>query len=117
MNYLGLLYEPKTMYFCMNIIAALSICLFLAGTCYFSINWFTFFRRQSNPSVEDRFLALTILIVASFFWVLLIPFYIFKFLMKPLFRQINKQPVKAEVEPSINYSEVLTAEYKVKSQI
>lgn len=90
MNYLGLLYEPKTMYFCMNIIVALSICFFLAGTCYFSINWITFFRRQPNPSLEDRFLACTILVVASVFWVLLIPVYAFKLLIKPFLKYQGK---------------------------
>jgi amino acid transporter len=103
----------------MNIIAAISICFFLAGSCYFFINWVTFFRRQPNPSVEERFLAFTILIIATTFWVLLIPFYIFKLLVENLSKrsQAPEREVTSRTEPTIEYSEVMTREYKIKSQI
>jgi len=103
----------------MNIIAAISICFFLAGSCYFFINWVTFFRRQPNPSVEDRFLAFTILIIATIFWVLLIPFYIFRFLIKNIFARspVSDRAATSRIEPKIEYSEVVTKEYKIKSQV
>ena len=103
----------------MNITAAVSICLFLAGSCYFLINWFTFFRRQPNPSVEDRFLAFTILIVATIFWVLLIPFYCFKLLTKSLFNrwQAPARSVTSKTESTIKYADLLTRKYKIKSTL
>lgn len=103
----------------MNTTTALSICFFLAGSCYFLINWLTFFRRQPNPSVEDRFLAFTILIIATTFWVFLIPFYIFKFFSKNLFKRSStpERSVTSDTKPTIEYSEVLTREYNIKSQI
>ena len=103
----------------MNIIIAASICFFLAGTCYFLINWFTFFRRQPDPSVEDRFLAFVILIVATIFWVLLIPFYCFKLFANLFFhmRKAKKRSASNATESKTSYSEVLRTEYKVKSQI
>jgi TRAP-type C4-dicarboxylate transport system permease small subunit len=93
----------------MKIIAITLILFFLAGTCYFSMNWFTFFRHQPRPSVEDRFLALTILFVATIFWVVLIPFYCFKVLIKLVFhqRETPSQPATEETEPAINYSQLL----------
>jgi len=107
------------MYFGMNIIIAASICFLLAGTCYFSINWFTFFRRQPEPSVEDRFLAFIILSVATIFWVLLIPIYCFKLFTNLFFNaaKAQKQSVINATKPATDYSEVLRTEYKVKSQI
>jgi hypothetical protein len=105
--------------FGMNTIIAASICIFLAGSCYFLMNWMTFFHRQPNPSVEDRFLAFTILIVATIFWVLLIPVYCFR-----LFTNFLSNMPKATKQQTINtaklttgYSEVLRTDYKVKSQI
>jgi hypothetical protein len=103
----------------MNITTAILICLFLAGSCYFLINWFTFFRRQPNPSVEDRFLAFTILIVATLFWILLIPIYCFKLLTKNLFKlvPVPKRSVTSEAESTIEYAKTLTRKYKINSQI
>ncbi|NHC33952.1 hypothetical protein C7B80_17250 [Cyanosarcina cf. burmensis CCALA 770] len=103
----------------MNTIIAASICIFLAGSCYFLMNWMTFFHRQPDPSVEDKFLAFTILIVATFFWVLLIPVYCFRLFTKLFLHAIEaiKQPAINKTKLTTGYSEVLRTDYKVKSQI
>jgi hypothetical protein len=79
----------------------------------------TFFRRQPNPSVEDRFLAFTILIIATTFWVLLIPFYIIKLLIKNIFKRppVPEPAATNRTKSTIEYSEVMTRECKVKSQV
>lgn len=41
---------------------------YLIVSCYFFTNWFKFFKKHLNYSVEDSFLAIVILVIATVLW-------------------------------------------------
>lgn len=57
--------------------------VYLIGSCYFFINWFKFFKKNLNSSVEDSFLAIVILIIATVLWPFAVPTYLMEILTFP----------------------------------
>lgn len=46
---------------------------YLIGSCYFFTNWFKFFKKHLNSSIEDSFLAIVILVIATVLWPFAVP--------------------------------------------
>jgi hypothetical protein len=46
---------------------------YLFVTSYFFINWLKFFNRSPSLSIEDRFLSVVILIIATLLWPFVVP--------------------------------------------
>ena len=46
---------------------------YLLTSLYFCKNWLRFFKRNANLSVEDRFLSVVILVIATISWPVVVP--------------------------------------------
>ncbi len=59
------------------------ISAYLIGSCYFISNWFKFFKKNLNSSVEDSFLAIVILVIATVLWPFAVPISLLEILTLP----------------------------------
>ncbi len=59
------------------------ISAYLIGSCYFLTNWFKFFKKNLNSSVEDSFLAIVILVIATVLWPFAVPISLLEILTLP----------------------------------
>lgn len=57
----------------MELLQTALIIAYLLVTSYFFINWLKFFNRTPSSSVEDRFLSVVVLIIATILWPFIIP--------------------------------------------
>lgn len=57
----------------MELLQTALVIAYLLITSYFFINWLEFFNQTPSSSVEDRFLSVVVLVIATILWPFVIP--------------------------------------------
>lgn len=86
----------------------------LSTTFYFFINWLRFCNRTPSSSVEDRFLAVVILVVATILWPVVIPISLIAILKARV--QSFSQWRSRHTSPSVTQSQYIHVKNSYKTE-
>ncbi len=77
----------------MDLFITPTIVTYIIGCCYFTLRWLLFSRQKSDPSPENTFLSLVILLITTVFWPVSIPIGFWNIFKNRRFEMCHIEPI------------------------